>query len=673
MRYSYYISVDKFIEEVSKGNVTKAGIGEFDSDDDLFSRGISIEEVNKLADFLKSPEAKALKHLDLSAVSFNQDDASKYGIAIAEALKENKSLESLETRNIGYECSKAFSITLQKNTTLQKLDLTIISYMGDESHDEAYKDFALGLKSNNGLKKLTLNCSMITTESARAFAEAFVTNNDLELILNHPNAYTSDEAHAIMDRVTNLYKDAIRDYSKSILMPKIISSLQDSDKKGDFYISDKAQERLDQIIISTLFKGLSKKDLLAFSDHWHAPLQQTKTQKAKDFDGQNWEPLFREKEIIIPSEIIDVNGPQWKLVCLTNPEELKKEGEKLKHCVGGYSDKCLIGDSHIVSVVNNKGAPVSTIEFELNYRVGQYKIKQHHGKHNSSPCPESKAIEEWLKEEIEKRNIDIDYKNLGEKAKERREKPITLLERVIRQIGFNPVDPNKVKKIKDLYYEILPTETACIEAMDAPTEANKFLCQMSNEAINKLRENFKTLINLGQIDLGEERIAGQSKFMVPEQPAQEKKADKPFTDKEIDTNIQKYMDRLFGQERVKVARDGKNIQINSAPGTNNIEDILKKLKLMSKKFRIEPNQENTSFQVIGLTARPFMHLLESEVAKKRAYEALDLALPYNRRNGEQKQVNEPKSKIDAAVVSDLKKGTDRNIKPAKISGKSWEM
>lgn len=78
------------------------------------------------------------------------------------------------------------------------------------------------------------------------------------------------------------------------------------------------------------------------------------------------------------------------IVPLRTPEELIHEGQNMKNCVGGYSGRCLRGESQIWSLRQQDGNPVSTLETTIERKSGRLvaKIVQHRAVSNSSPTPE---------------------------------------------------------------------------------------------------------------------------------------------------------------------------------------------------------------------------------------------------------------------------------------------
>jgi len=125
------------------------------------------------------------------------------------------------------------------------------------------------------------------------------------------------------------------------------------------------------------------------SDEWHNKM-------SSQGEGVEYEPTQ-------PNLVM--YGPNWK-----NPEwqgwtiqkvisanDLKVEGNKMDHCVGGYCEDVERGNSTIFSLRDPQNNPHITIETngEKNYNTGT--IKQIQGKSNSEPKGIYKAmIKEWI-------------------------------------------------------------------------------------------------------------------------------------------------------------------------------------------------------------------------------------------------------------------------------------
>ena len=102
----------------------------------------------------------------------------------------------------------------------------------------------------------------------------------------------------------------------------------------------------------------------------------------KDVEDLEWltfidEPWLRGQHIVVP---------------LNHSLQLKEEGNKMQHCVGGYVGHCLNGSSHIFSIRNPlTGESLSTVELRLGDNSGvqgEISVGQHYGLKNSAPSDE---------------------------------------------------------------------------------------------------------------------------------------------------------------------------------------------------------------------------------------------------------------------------------------------
>lgn len=135
-----------------------------------------------------------------------------------------------------------------------------------------------------------------------------------------------------------------------------------------------------------VFEGLlirySGMELFRQSERWHLEIGKLHAiETAPDMD----EAEFSQWPGLLPGPLEVDHGV---LIPLTSSQQLAVEGSLLEHCVSGYSDSCLLGDSHILSIRNDDGQCLSTVEINLKKgpdgRLTPVLI-QHRGRKNGTP------------------------------------------------------------------------------------------------------------------------------------------------------------------------------------------------------------------------------------------------------------------------------------------------
>lgn len=396
-----------------------------------------------LADFLATNPS--LQTLDL----LENNIGDKGAIAIAQALKTNKNLQDINLRSnlIGHDGAKKIAEMLCVNKGLKTIFLEEYSI----PHN-CESEFIEAIKQNTSLEHAFLDFNennKYGIQIDELIKNALAENAKLQFVTGCE--YRMGGKAITNDNPIHL-SDAIRDYS-AILIARIIREIASYDSKHNFVdtlpnIESQAIKESDKILMN----GLTNSEMLAFSKQWHSPFHQITSQKLRDY-GVEWPALFGKKEIAIPSSITGEDG--WKLITLTNPKELKLEGQNLKHCVGSYTSKCINRNSHIISVVNNKGNAVSTIEFALK-KDGSLIKKKHYGKSNSQCCLQSQMAENWICAEVKNGNTKINHECLKTNEDEIPEKRKQNL--FIDQLGFNPLDDSKFSELIRVYKrQMLPS------------------------------------------------------------------------------------------------------------------------------------------------------------------------------------------------------------------------
>ena len=392
----------------------------------------------------------------------------------------------------------------------------------------------------------------------------------------------------------------------------------------------------------------------AVSDSWHMAASQAKMQKEKDYGKITWQPVFGKKELEIPQSVSGEEG--WKLVSLTDTEELKKEGKDLDHCVGGYTHDCNEKNSHIVSIRNPQGEAVSTIEFKTDYESKSSTIAQHYGVKNSEPSKESKDIERAILKKLNRKepddknvfgkfvsqikkafkksnetgnsdwdNLSIDYESLEQARNERKKLVRSPREKLKSQLGFDPLDDKKLRKIQDVYSSIVAPKGAHVKDANGQEIEN-----FSTEIRSGLRKRFQKL-RTAEINIDPEQIGGKSKFSSPEleKKAPDKaKKKKSFSEEYLQESVQSSINNIFPEYKagsINVGIDKSNNSeygeiVLAMPDSTDVDKIKGKLEQVfqsEQRITIEKskNEEGSSLQICGMTPKPVSQILEGHLKR----------------------------------------------------------
>ncbi len=125
------------------------------------------------------------------------------------------------------------------------------------------------------------------------------------------------------------------------------------------------------------------KRLRSLSEDWHrlAPLRtgaiRLMLRKVHNIPLAVWEPLTENFEC-----------EHGTLTWLTNEAELISEGLRMRHCVGSYIDRCVLGETNIATILSVEG-DLSTVEVRLgrdDAERGKQYVVQHRAYKNGNPA-----------------------------------------------------------------------------------------------------------------------------------------------------------------------------------------------------------------------------------------------------------------------------------------------
>lgn len=147
--------------------------------------------------------------------------------------------------------------------------------------------------------------------------------------------------------------------------------------------------------------------IVEYSARWHRDALAEVNRRSLDTERSTWPCLLKQ-----PVEL----APGCFAVSLGNADALAEEGRQMKHCVGGYWRHCFLGSSHIVSLRDATGKPLSTLEFSVAQDgTNSCEIVQHRARANRTPEPHLRALEGRLKALIHQQ---ADFKGLSQWRKD---------------------------------------------------------------------------------------------------------------------------------------------------------------------------------------------------------------------------------------------------------------
>lgn len=318
------------------------------------------------------------------------------GTAIIKAVRNNKSLLFLDLGGESNARLASNTLFFLPNPFIRELSKTI--------------------RQNYSLEEVYLNPNEPGAFSKKIIEQALAQNSTMKKVeysytpgKNSWHSFREERRILSENETFHELRDTVVDYSL-VLLSRLIRKI--AAEKTNFDLEKNLPELKQAALKKTqeiLISNLDHQERIDFAKHWHKPFQQVQSQKLRNQYGESWPSLFGEKEIEIPEQIFGKTG--YKFVVRTTPEELKKEGENLKHCVGGYAGKCVKGESHIVSIVNQKGESTSTAEITIE---GEKTISlvQHRSARNSPPNPDESSALSWLQQQVETEKIKIDHQEL---------------------------------------------------------------------------------------------------------------------------------------------------------------------------------------------------------------------------------------------------------------------
>ncbi len=206
--------------------------------------------------------------------------------------------------------------------------------------------------------------------------------------------------------------DMILQYTDNVVIP-MAAHRQESDA---VYISNEFRREAELQAQRILLGGRTIAEIADISRRFHQEqyrilegspvLQQERMRFVAAAAGDGWPGLTRE---------IQAPNGLW-IVPLKTTGQLKDEGKKLNHCVGGYTAKAERCSSHIVSVrslVDDVVTPLSTCEIGgISGPSGPFRSIQHYTTGNTTPSPAAQQALSWYLTSLEAGDIPVNWNDI---------------------------------------------------------------------------------------------------------------------------------------------------------------------------------------------------------------------------------------------------------------------
>jgi hypothetical protein len=233
----------------------------------------------------------------------------------------------------------------------------------------------------------------------RSVAKAYIDENDPAW--SDPDGYVRIAAFNA--------RDTLESFTDMVVLP-LLAHAQEA---NDVFLNASIRKGAKEWAWRMLFEGRNLPDLFDVSRRFH---QERAGMLEMSERYRNAQLKSQIKEGGWPGLTLPVQAPNglW-LVPLCSTEELKQEGSRMHHCVGGYTSQAKACQSHIVSVrtINGDGSSIShsTCEFTGIKQAVPEKLsqRQHQAHHNHTPEAQYRDAMNWYAKQIESGRLKTNW------------------------------------------------------------------------------------------------------------------------------------------------------------------------------------------------------------------------------------------------------------------------
>jgi len=244
-------------------------------------------------------------------------------------------------------------------------------------------------------------------------------------------------------------RDPAREFATYVILPL---ALTDWSKRNNIPLTDKVLKRLDddrnqlikQMTVPVqqyLYGGRSLDKMTGLALAWHHP-RNTFPDPLRPLQAHGgWHSFTEDK-------VIPAGDTGLKIHVLTSSNDLKSEGDYMHHCVGrsNYASRCLAGEIHILSVRDQQGNSLSTVEVKMTSSPPNLEILTNLGFDDNPPPGQTVTAMKCFKEEFDAGKIKLSG-SVGETTESRknRRRPA-----ILEEIGYE-ITPENMAMVFDQF------------------------------------------------------------------------------------------------------------------------------------------------------------------------------------------------------------------------------
>lgn len=252
-------------------------------------------------------------------------------------------------------------------------------------------------------------------------------------------------AERMRDSSAHDVMDAVRYLADTLYVPAMLLKAREFCENADMKLQSVSHHRLQSRAMGRIINDLKMADLFDLSDRYHRNIQRYEDRITKLEDRSHWAPCVGEFDLPGGLSARELHGT----------EQLKLQGRREDHCVGGYTNSVTsgkVGHANLIFSIEKEDRILSTLEvtLRLKTRVSEdpeldgeeylkAEIRQNRGRGNADPEEIAETASAEIARHLEALDIES-FKSYAAGLSEHREqvKAAKEMPDFIRSAGFNP-------------------------------------------------------------------------------------------------------------------------------------------------------------------------------------------------------------------------------------------